>query len=110
MKEFRDQCQSKIASKSFSPSDFEKSMARQSQKTRTYKNHFIIILGIHDFLNESGPKLQRVFDSSCGFWNVQSVLMQHIEEMVENMTKLRLNTRLLCQMGPEEVLESRMLT
>ena len=61
------------------------------------------------FLNDSGPKLQRVFDSSCGFWNVQSVLMQHIEFMVENISKLRSNARMLCKMGPEEVIEPRKL-
>ena len=64
------------------------------------------------FLNDSGPKLQRVFDRSCGFWNVQSVLMQHIEYMVEDIIKLRSNARqprLLCKMGPEEVTESRKL-
>ena len=61
------------------------------------------------FLNDSGPKLQKVFDCSCGFWNVQSVLMQHIEYMVEDIIKLRSNARLLCKMGPEEVTESRKL-
>lgn len=65
------------------------------------------LLGIHEFLIDSGPKLQRVFDSSCGFWNVQSVLMQHIENMVEDVTKLRSNARLLCKMGPEEVQERK---
>ena len=56
------------------------------------------------FLKESGPELQRVFDSSCGFGNVQSVLMQHIEFIVEDISKLRLNARMLCKMDPEEVL------
>ena len=49
-----------------------------------------------------------MFDSSCGFWNVQSVLMQHVEDMVENITKLRSNAKLLCKMGPEEVTGSCM--
>ena len=69
----------------------------------------LLIIGIQAFLNDSGPKLQRVFDCSCGFWNVQSVLMKRIEYMVEDITKLRLNARLLCKMGPEEVIEPRKL-
>ena len=68
-------------------------------------NNFIV--GIHEFLDDSGPKLQRVFDSSCGFWNVQSILMKHIGLMIEDVTKLRSNARLLCKMGPEEVIEPR---
>ena len=67
-----------------------------------------MIKGIHEFLNESAPKLQTVFDSSCGFWNVQSVLMHHVEEMVERITNLRASARLLCKMGQEEVTEPRM--
>ena len=58
------------------------------------------------FLKESEPKLQKVFDSSCGFWNVQSVLMQNVECMVERITKLRSSARSLCNMGPEEITES----
>ena len=60
------------------------------------------------FLSECAPKLQKVFDSSCGFWNVQSVLMHHVEDMVESITKLRSEARLLCRMDPEEVKESCM--
>ena len=60
------------------------------------------------FLDESAPKLQKVFDSSCGFWHVQSVLMHHVEDMVEGITKLRSDARSLCKMGPEEVTESCM--
>ena len=62
---------------------------------------------MHLFLKESEPKLQKVFDSSCGFWNVQSVLMQNFECMVERITKLRATARSLCNMGPEVTTEIR---
>ena len=107
VKEFRDKCQTKIASKRFSPADFEESMTIKTileELTLNYVHHNTFI-GIHNFLDESGPELQRVFDSSCGFRNVQSVLMQHIEYMVEDIMKLRSNARLLCNMGPEEVID-----
>ena len=39
-----------------------------------------------------------VFDSSCGFWNVHLVLLHHVEDMVESITKLRSDARLLCKM------------
>ena len=68
-----------------------------------------LLTGIHEFLVASAPKLQKVFDTSCGFWNVQAVLMQHNEEMVERITNLRSKTQMLCGMGPEEVTESCMI-
>lgn len=75
----------------------------------TAVTYIISVIGIQVFLSESAPKLQKVFDSSCGFWNVQSVLMDHTERMVETVTNLRSNTRLLCGLGTEEFTESCML-
>ena len=66
--------------------------------------------GIHQFLTTSAPDLQMVFDSACGFWNVHSVLLHHVEDMVERITNLRSEARLLCKMKPEEVKESCMYT
>ena len=63
----------------------------------------LLMSGITVFLKESEPKLQMVFDSSCAFWNVQSILMKHVEDMVEKITRLRSLACVLCNMGPEEI-------
>ena len=72
--------------------------------------YIIHYTGIHQFLTTSAPDLQMVFDSACGFWNVHSVLLHHVEDMVERITNLRSEARLLCKMNPEEVKESCMST
>ena len=64
---------------------------------------------MHRFLDESAPKLQRVFDSSCGFWYVQSVLMRHVEDMVESVTEIRSEARRLCRMCAMNVTDTCML-
>ena len=66
--------------------------------------------GIQVFLDESAPKLQRVFDSSCGFWNVHAVLMRHVEDMVESVTEIRSEARILCRMDAMNVTDTRMLS
>ena len=63
---------------------------------------------MHAFLDESAPKLQKVFDASCGFWNVQSVLMRHVEDMVESVTEIRSEARRLCRMGAMNVMDKCM--
>ena len=112
VKEFKDKCQHLISSKRFGPDNFEKSMSLKfytsNLRVDTHISWYGLYAGIQVFLDESAPKLQKVFDSSCGFWNVQSVLMRHVEDMVENVTKIRSDARVLCRMDSVNVTESCM--
>ena len=54
------------------------------------------------FLTTTAEELQQFFDSSCAFGNVHRVLLNHVEDMVERMTKLRSDTRILCKMDQKE--------
>ena len=101
-------CQNKISNRSFGPEDFEDSIIIMSQLCMHGHNAQHYYTGIHKFLTRSAPELQMIFDSSCGFWNVCSVLLHHVEDMVERITNLRSKAKQLCKMNQEEVKESCM--
>ena len=57
--------------------------------------------GLQRFLEESAQELQTVFDSSCGFRNVQNVLYKYTVEAVQESETLRNLAGNLCGLLPE---------
>ena len=59
--------------------------------------------GIEVFLDNSSSKLLKNFDSSC-----QSVLVHHIDRMLENVKKILSEAMILCKMDSVNLTESCM--
>ena len=51
--------------------------------------HFLVV-GLKQFLEESESKLQAVFDSACGFWNIHSFLLKQIEYRINDVASMRI--------------------
>ena len=47
-------------------------------------------IGLKQFLEESENKLQAVFDSACGFWNIHSFLLEQIEYRINDVASMRI--------------------
>ena len=61
---------------------------------------FSIISDLKDFLELNAGELQKVFESSCGFFHTQQYLFGLMKEVTEKITALRLDTeRLLGEAG-----------
>ena len=50
----------------------------------------ILIVGLKEFLEESEAKLQTVFDSACGFWNIHGFLLKQIESRINDVASMRI--------------------
>ena len=50
---------------------------------------FLLIIGLKEFLEESEAKLQTVFDSACGFWNIHGFLLKQIEYRINEVASMR---------------------
>ena len=50
---------------------------------------FFLIVGLKEFLEESEAKLQTVFDSACGFWNIHGFLLKQIEYRINDVASMK---------------------
>ena len=53
-----------------------------------------------EFLEASEAKLQEVFDTSCGFWNSQSVLMERNAGVIKNVSSMKRSADMLMTSSP----------
>ena len=51
---------------------------------------FYMAVGLKEFLEESEAKLQTVFDSACGFWNIHGFLLNQIECRINDVASMRI--------------------
>ena len=56
-------------------------------------------LDLQTFLDESAVKLQTMFDTVCGFRNVQQVLLHHMGDMIEEVTRLQFAAGKMCEIS-----------
>ena len=70
--------------------------------TSMWYKTYNIYTDVPKFLTATEETIQKFFDSSCAFGNVHRVLLSHVEVMVERMTKLRSDARILCKMYQKE--------
>ena len=57
------------------------------------------MIDLQKFLDESAVKLQQMFDSVCGFRNVQHVLLRHVGDMTAEVTRLQFEAGKLCEIS-----------
>lgn len=95
--EFKTGCKEKIENKSLGPHEFE--AGNRLHVVYVCYDCACLVLsildttvfpttGLKEFLDKSATELQAVFDSACGFFNVQRCLMEQLEYVIKQIASL----------------------